>query len=66
MVTKNTDGVVIIGGGVLGFSIAYHLAREGILSYVINPENISPGRKAEFLLVESDKGLKAIKMTVVY
>ena len=35
------------------------------ISDVLNPENISPGLQAEFSMVESDKGPKAIGMTVV-
>ena len=33
--------VVILGGGVFGFSIAYHLAQEGIISQVIEMDSIA-------------------------
>jgi glycine/D-amino acid oxidase-like deaminating enzyme len=33
--------VAIIGGGVIGFSIAYHLAKQGIPSQVIEMDGIA-------------------------
>ena len=44
MPTKKVEEVVILGGGVFGFSIAYHLAKEGIPSQVIEMDAI--GAKA--------------------
>ena len=32
---KNTAEVVIIGGGVIGLSIAYHLAKRGLTDIVV-------------------------------
>ena len=40
MSAKKVEDVVILGGGVLGFSIAYHLAKEGIRSQVIEMDSI--------------------------
>ena len=44
MLDKKSAEVVILGGGVFGFSTAYHLAKEGILSQVIEVDSI--GAKA--------------------
>ncbi|MFC1860803.1 NAD(P)/FAD-dependent oxidoreductase [Chloroflexota bacterium] len=44
MLINKTEDVVILGGGVFGFSIAYHLAKEGIRSQVIEMDSI--GAKA--------------------
>jgi len=38
---KNKEAVVILGGGVIGFSIAYSLAKEGISSQVIEMDSIA-------------------------
>jgi len=41
MPAEKVEGVVILGGGVLGFSTAYHLAKEGIPSQVIEMDSIA-------------------------
>ena len=35
------DGVVIVGAGAIGCSVAYHLARRGITSQIIDREGIA-------------------------
>lgn len=44
MSARKAEEVVILGGGVLGFSTAYHLAKEGIASQIIEMDSI--GAKA--------------------
>ncbi|MFC1995561.1 NAD(P)/FAD-dependent oxidoreductase [Chloroflexota bacterium] len=44
MADTKSEEVVILGGGVFGFSTAYHLAKEGILAQVIEVDSI--GSKA--------------------
>ena len=35
------DGVIIVGAGAVGCSVAYHLARRGIISQIIDREGIA-------------------------
>lgn len=41
MPARNAGDVVILGGGVFGFSIAYHLAKEGIACHVVEMDSIA-------------------------
>lgn len=57
MLPKYADAV-IIGGGVIGASIAYHLAREGIASLVLEKDEIASGSSGAcegLLLLQSKK-----------
>ena len=47
MKTKNTD-ILIVGGGVIGNSIAYHLARQGHQVLVIDRSNIADSPSASW------------------
>lgn len=41
MSIEKTPDIIILGGGILGFTTAYHLAKEGIISQVIEMDSIA-------------------------
>jgi len=61
MSDNGAEDVVILGGGTLGFSIAYHLSKEGINSQVIEMDSIAAKASGA-----SDGIITNPKMTALY
>ena len=51
--------VVIIGAGVIGCSIAYHLAKQGVASQIIERESVAAKRIAELLGMRQPETVRA-------